>query len=68
MVNFVNKVKQSEEIGLSISHFYNIDHRLTSLICMCGSTATLLKTAILPNILLIWLPWQPYMGLILWEK
>ena len=64
--------KTNEEKGHPLSHFYNIDHRQTRLVCMCRSTTPLFKTAILPNIRLVWLPWQQYIGLIvmgeMWEK
>ena len=48
--------------------FYNIYHRKSHLMCMCRSTTPLFKPAILPNIWLQWLPWQLYIGLILWEN
>ena len=44
MVNFMNKSKKSEEKVYSISHFYNIDHRLTTLVCMSRSISHLFKT------------------------
>ena len=66
MANVVNKFQKSEEIGHSISHFYNIDHIWTKLVSMCmSSTIPQLKTAILHNIGLICLLWQPYIELIL---
>ena len=60
MVKFVNKLQKSEEKGHSISHFYIMDHRETHLVCMCRSTTHPFKTAIVPTIRLIWLPWQLY--------
>ena len=64
MVNFMNPL-ESEERGYPLSHFYNIDHTMTNLVCMCRSTPALFTEAILPNILLIWLPWQP--SLLAWH-
>ena len=40
---------------ISLSHFYNIDHRKSNLICMCRSTPSLRISAIILNIRLIWL-------------
>ena len=68
MVNFVKMWRKSEEKGYFISPFYNIDHRLTNLVCICRSTTPLFEIAILPNIRLICLSWQPHIGLILSEK
>ena len=45
---------KSEERDIH-SHFHNIHHRYTQLLCMFRSTKALFKTVILPNIWLIWL-------------
>ena len=37
-------------------------------VCMCKAITHLYKTATLPNIWLIWLPWQPCIRLILWDN
>ena len=44
MINFVNKLQKGEEKGHSISHVYNIDHRMTDLVCMYRSATPLFKT------------------------
>ena len=35
---------------LSLSHFYNIDHRKSNLVCLCRSTSQLFTTDSVPNI------------------
>ena len=49
-------------LRLSLSHFYNTDHRKSNLICVCMSTSPLVNIFfyILPNFWLMWLPWQPF--------
>ena len=69
MVNFVNKLPKSKEKGHSLSHFYNIDHRQISYVCVgLQLISSKLPFNFLPNIWLTWLPWQQYIGFILWEN
>ena len=52
IVHFRGKKQKGDGKGHPFSHFYNIDQRLTNLICMCRSTIVtpLFKTVILRNI------------------
>ena len=46
-VNFMGTMRKN---CISLSHFNNIDHRKSNLVCMCRSTSALFTTAILLNI------------------
>ena len=64
----MNTLQKSEENVHCIYYFYNIEHRETYLVCMCRSTTSLFKIAMLPNIWVIWLPCQLYVGLTFWGE